>query len=783
MKRRPTAFAAWLVALGAFLLAGPMRADSAALAAAQSAFLEANYELALERYEAARDACRRAEDVRCEGEALLGIGTTLGNMGAWERAVEPLRLARERFGAAEDPAGQALALLRWSELLAAQGRTDQAEEALEQAAELYKKLGDPLGLARVDGARSVLATRVGDWPGAVRWGRRSVDVLAGADALRALTGLAYGLHQLGELDEALELYGRIIHLAWPVGDQRKVNFAYCNRADVAWRLGHPKPALDDLRRAVDGFETMWSKVPGTPEERAAFLARDVAAYDRLVRFLADSDDSRSAFAVGERFRARSLLQMLDEPSRDAAAGDPQLRARERRILADLGRARLELEDGDGADQRVRRLEIQLRQVHAELRRADPRYAELVAPQPPGVEEVQAGLEPGEVLLTYWLTEERILVWILGADFYRFAQVPVTRAEVEAQVAAYLEPLRSPRRAEDAALFRREAEHLEIGRTLHRWLVASLPAEARGADRWIVVPDGALHHLPIEALPSGCDDVEDDPRLFGAYAGCRYLGLDRAVVYAPSAGTLLALRARERSRTHVAPGDPPALLAMTPSSPEEAPGAAQTNPWHLRSNRDPLVHASDEVRRVSRWFPGGQALIGDPATEARLKAELTRPADRPYRLVHLATHGLVRDDLPMSSGLLLGAGPEDDGLLQASEVLGLDLQSDLVTLSGCRTGRGELTRGEGILGLTRAFLYAGASGLVVSLWDVDDQTTPLLMDAFYRHLAAGDAPSVALRRARTELFEAEGEAKLVFRTRPVSYAHPRFWSSFVLVGGR
>jgi CHAT domain-containing protein len=143
---------------------------------------------------------------------------------------------------------------------------------------------------------------------------------------------------------------------------------------------------------------------------------------------------------------------------------------------------------------------------------------------------------------------------------------------------------------------------------------------------------------------------------------------------------------------------------------------------------------------------------------------------------------VRDDLPMSSGLLLAAGEGEDGLLQAHEVLGLSLAADLVTLSGCRTGRGGLRRGEGIVGLSRSFLGAGASSVVVSLWDVDDRSTPLLMETFYRRLAAGAPPAEALLAARRALFQAAGERTLVFRSRPVSYAHPRYWAPFILVGG-
>ncbi len=114
-------------------------------------------------------------------------------------------------------------------------------------------------------------------------------------------------------------------------------------------------------------------------------------------------------------------------------------------------------------------------------------------------------------------------------------------------------------------------------------------------------------------------------------------------------------------------------------------------------------------------------------------------------------------------------------------MGLDLAADVVTLSACRTGRGKLRRGEGVIGLSRAFLTAGASSVVVSLWDVDDRSTLRLMEAFYREIAAGKAAPEAVLEARRSLFRQTTEAKLVFRTRPLGYAHPRLWASFVVIG--
>ncbi|MEM8930813.1 MAG: CHAT domain-containing protein, partial [Acidobacteriota bacterium] len=169
-------------------------------------------------------------------------------------------------------------------------------------------------------------------------------------------------------------------------------------------------------------------------------------------------------------------------------------------------------------------------------------------------------------------------------------------------------------------------------------------------------------------------------------------------------------------------------------------------------------------------------VGEAASESQLKRHASN-----YRHLHLATHGLVDDQFPLGSGVLLAGDRDNDGLLQVAEVLDLDLRAELVTLSACRSGRGRLGRGEGIVGLGQAFLYAGASSLVLSLWDVDDSSTPRLMERFYRHLTTGRSPAEALRDARRELVGETEERHMVFRRRPMSLAHPRFWSAFVVTG--
>jgi CHAT domain-containing protein len=180
---------------------------------------------------------------------------------------------------------------------------------------------------------------------------------------------------------------------------------------------------------------------------------------------------------------------------------------------------------------------------------------------------------------------------------------------------------------------------------------------------------------------------------------------------------------------------------------------------------------DEVLGIGQLFRPDQRklCLGLQATEAALKRE--KLAD--YKRIHFATHSVIDEEVPAMSGVVLSlvnAGDED-GVLRMNEIFNLNLDADLVVLSACQTGLGKLKRGEGMVGLTRAFMYAGSPRVVVSLWQVNDLATPQFMKAFYRRLTRGDTTTAALRRAKLAMLRSDIPA----------YHHPYFWAPFVLVG--
>lgn len=758
----------------------PDPALDARLAEAKALVRATEYEAALERIEAVLASSREHGDRRQEAEAMLAMGLALGESGAWPRGLEQCLEARALFGALGLPREEArarLALARAYQAIG--GERARAQGELARAEAVFERLGDSLHLAEAQTQRSLLALRAGRLQPAIDEATRALarlralapddDVLVAT--VRALSAVAYAQHQLGQLEPALASYQELLTLAWRVDDQRQVHFAYCNRAEIRWQMGEARPAEEDLRRAIAGWESSRARIRGTADQRADFLVAQVAAYDRLIRYLADTSRGKEAFEIAERFHARSLLETLAAPPLPALAGDaPELWQERQKSIDELGRLALASGGRDGAGPQVTAVENRLQAI--ETRLSGRRNTKGAVIEPPTIAQIHAGLRPGEALVAYWLTAERIFAWVVTGDDVDFVQIPVPSEDLAAAIGAYLEPMRSPRRAEDAALRHLETSHLETGQRLYRWLIGSLPKKVLAARRLIVVPDGALHNLPFESLIRSCAPAAGS-EIHAPYRGCRFLGLEMPIVYSSSAGVLLSLRERHRQRAASAARP---LLALAP---ELGSLAGVETPAELRSSlraRSPLLHTRDEVRRITGLVAGASLRLAEQASENHLKSEAGS-----YRLLHLATHGLVSDESPMSSGLLLAAGAGDDGLLQAHEVIGLELAADLVTLSACRTGRGAVRRGEGVIGLSRAFLTAGASSVVVSLWDVDDRSTPILMEELYRQIAQGVPIPEAMLAARRRLFEENGEAQLVWRSRPLAWAHPRFWASFVVIG--
>jgi CHAT domain-containing protein len=340
----------------------------------------------------------------------------------------------------------------------------------------------------------------------------------------------------------------------------------------------------------------------------------------------------------------------------------------------------------------------------------------------------------ETILAYFLSNPRSHLWVVDREHITHYSLP-SGAEIEAAARAAYAALIDPSSKPDLT---RLADQL-----LGSWLAAS--DEVSGSV--IVVPSGVLHFVPFEALPV--------PRS-GAALG------DLAVTsYAPSVGTLLELRSRPTVVTTTA------VLALGDAryGPSFDTARGSSSIGGVRT-LGALPHSRAEVERMAKLFPSSRStiLLGERATESALNH-----AGAGQSVVHLATHGWIDPNETASSARVMGEGDGEDGLLQFREILRLPLAADLVTLSACQSALGEVVTGEGMVGLARAFFFAGTDSVVATLWNVDDAATTDFMASFYDGLRRGLPKAEALRRARVEL-----------RSDP-RYRHPYFWAPYVLLG--
>jgi CHAT domain-containing protein len=455
--------------------------------------------------------------------------------------------------------------------------------------------------------------------------------------------------------------------------------------------------------------------------------------------------------------------MLAEAGADLRRGvDPGLLAREAELgrrmnAADAERRRLEAEGAPptrlaAASREIAELLDLYDRAQARIRLASPRYAALALPRPLGAAEIARLLDPDTLLLEYALGDEQSFLWVVSpAGLAASFDLPPRRViEAAARRAAFLlaQSHRTLARAEaDLAL-------AELAR-----LVLAPAAPWLADKRLVVVADGALHYIPFAALP--------DPAAPPGFATPLLAGHE--VVALPSASALATQR-RELACRRPAPGSVAVVADPVFDAADPRLGfQTQAVPAGLYPR---LPFSRQEAEAILALAPpAGRfgALDFAASRETVLSGELAR-----YRIVHFATHAVLDTDHPELSGVVLSRvdaqGRPRDGYLRAHEIYQLHLPAELVVLSACQTALGRELRGEGLVGLTRGFQYAGARRILVSLWPVEDRATAELMRRFYRGLLVERLPpAAALRAAQLAVAHLKG------------WETPYYWAGFVLEG--
>jgi CHAT domain-containing protein/tetratricopeptide (TPR) repeat protein len=764
---------------------------------------------------------RQLGNRRLEAQTLGNIGVCHVQRGELQMALDALQEALPLRREVGDRQGVAATLVNTGRAYFLLGDWKDARDYFEQALEAWRKLGNRRGEAVTLGHLGTVLEAQGDPRGALQHHRQSVDLHRAmenpAGEARSLVHLGRAHAALGEGREALAHDERALALLRPGGDQAALSQALDEMGRVRRRLGEIEAALALHREALEIRRTIgdrYGEISTLYRLAEAEAARDglAAARPRLEDALAlveslrsqlRSQDLRASYAssvrevyelyidvllrfherepraghaalalhASERARARVLLDLLAESGAgiregvDVALLDQERSLRER-IQAKLER-RIRLasqahttEEIEESAREIRALSLERSQVESRIRASSPRYAALTQPDPLGLPAIQEQvLDADTLLLEYSLGETRSALWAVTKTSLKVFTLP-GRQEIETAVRLLYGVWSSGR--DDLASAARLSD-----------ILLGPAASELAARRLVVVGDGALLYLPFAALP--------DPRFPRDRLMARH-----EVVAAPSASSVATLRREKAGRRAGAKGllvlaDPVFDAADERVSGRRAAGPA---PGGLlrRASRDAgwaqggiprLPFTRREARGIFSVAPGGAARLALDFDASR--AAIAGPDLADYRFVHVATHGFFNDAHPELSGILLSLvdrdGRPQDGFFSAADVFNLKLGADLVTLSGCRTGLGEEVRGEGLVGLTHAFMYAGASRVVATLWKVDDAASAELMVRFYRGMTGARplAPAAALRAA-------QGSLRAQKR-----WEAPYYWAAFQLLG--
>ncbi len=725
------------------------------------------YQSALDAYRQALELHRAAGYPFGEANALTNVGLVLMSLGDPKNALASFTQALPLHRAVKNRGGEAAALAGIGAAHAQQGDTALALEYYEQSLPLARAVGDRNGeaatlgsLARVYVSRHEYERALATYQQALAL-HRAVGSRRGEASTLADLGAVHAAR--GATDTAAATFTDALPIARAIGDRgtearilHQLARTDRDRGDLAGARAHAGAALaiaESLRSTVFNQELRSSYLASVQDYYR--LAIDVLARSHTAEPAAGYD--AAALQTSERARARGLLDLLTEAGADIRQGvDSALVQRERaaqqwldakaaRLTRVLNAPHTDAQAAE-ASRDVDAATNDYRQIEADIRATSPRYAALVQPQPLGLDEIRAQvLDAGTLLLEYALGEEHSRVFAVSSTSFESYELP-GRTQIEDASRRFYDAIKTdadPARSREAAS------------ALGRMLVGPV-AGALGAKRLVIVADGALQYVPFGALP---DPAAPEQRLLIAA---------HEIVSLPSASALAVLRRETAGRR-----PPPKTLAVIADPVFTLDDQRVTPPGARGPEGLPrLIGSRREATAILALVPEAmrkRALDFDASRTTATSAELGQ-----YGIVHFATHAILDSVHPELSGVVLSLvdarGRPQDGFLRLHEVFNLKLPVNLVVLSACQTALGREIRGEGLIGLTRGFMYAGARGVVASLWQVDDESTAELMKRFYRAmLKEGRRPADALRTAQLEL------------SRHPRWSAPFYWAGFVLQG--
>jgi CHAT domain-containing protein len=725
----------------------------------------------------------RAMDRRLfEAATLSYIGNAYSLLDEPRKELEYYDQALKIFREVEELNGEASMLREIGRVYHAQGEQQKALECFEQALALFRKIPNIQ-------AESITQRLIGE----VYW-------------------------SLGDGEKALDCFNQALSRQRFLKDHSNEAATLLDIARAERDLGQLNQARADIETALGIVESLRAKVTSL-DLRASYLATKREYYefyiDLLMRFDARQPDAgyaAQAFQISERARARSLVESLAEARIDSHQGVAgALIARERTLkqqlsfngdrLTQLLGSQHTPQEAATAQQAIDALLRSYAAVEADIQTENPRYASLAQPETLDLREVQTKLlDQDSLLLEYSLGEARSFVWAATPTSSKSFELP-KRSVIEASARRVYELLTArskvvPNERPEQRQIRVELADQEFPRAaaeLSRMLLGPVASQL-GSKRLLIVAEGALQYVPFGALPIPKDEggsMKDEranpihPSAFTPHP----LIVDHEIVSLPSASVLAALRQKTSSGSPATKAVavladpvfsrddsrvPGSRAGRTASAPDQSLPADVVRSAEESGLKDfvRLRFSRAEADAIAQLVPESQKL--EAVDFVANRATATSADLNQYRIVHFATHGLINSRHPELSGIVLSLvdqkGQPQNGFLRLYEIYNLRLNADLVVLSACQTALGKEIKGEGLIGLTRGFMYAGAPRVVASLWRIDDRATAELMTRFYRGmLKDGLRPAAALRAAQVSMWKDN------------RWSGPHYWAAFTIQG--
>jgi CHAT domain-containing protein/Tfp pilus assembly protein PilF len=734
---------------------------------------------ALNYYNEALPVVRALADPRGESTVLINIGAVHHSLGDADRAIEYFEQALPLIVKLGDARRESAGLNNLAAAYNTLGNQQKAIETYKKSLVIKLKAGDRLGEAITLDSLAGIYSDLGDKQNALGLYTQSLTI---ARELKARGREASTLSNIGRLylsqndfQKSFEYFSHSLPIRREVGDIFGESKTLSNQAQAERGRGNLNEALGLIGQSIKIIESVRASLV-SPDLRASYFAASQEYYRFQISLLmamhtAGAGKGYDALALQtvERSRARGLLDILNEAKNEVRQGvDPALIEREKKLRFELNakdgerrKAKITAEAA-ALDKDIQDLSASYQDLQTEIRLKNPRYAALVQPQPLGLTEMQRLLDADTLLLAYSLGSDESFLWVVSQSSLKTFRLP-KQAVIESKARAFYDAAKNQEKsgeAKDAAA--------DLGKILLGPAIAEL-----GKKRLAVIADGILDYIPFAALTTS--------------ASTGPLIIDHEIVNLPSASVLASLR-RDTAGRKPAP-KAVAVFADPVFDVSDTRVIADENKGPKNVDRD--IDLSRAVRDtgtngVLPRLPGTRreaATILSFAPESARRREVdfaasiesVRNAETSnYRIIHFATHGLLNSVNPELSGIVLSLvdekGNPRDGFLRLNEIYNLKMPADLVVLSACQTALGKNIKGEGLVGLTRGFMFAGSPRVVASLWTVDDQATSELMKHFYEGiLKSKKSPAAALRDAQITMLRSK------------RFNSPYFWAGFTIQG--